>query len=143
MKLFKDFLNEAKYEVEVEVRDASKANTIAKDMFRGSYKNNGSNSFVFKTEDDYDEFKDEMEKQGIALLESTLKEKDDSKNMKNKITKEVKLMRESLFESSNMLSRLANAMGDMDADKKDIKNIKEAEMHIDEARKSLFEVKNK
>ena len=67
---FKEFMNEAKYEVEVEVRDASKANSIAKDMFRGLYKNNGSNSFVFKSQDDHDEFKDELSDMGIKLLES-------------------------------------------------------------------------
>lgn len=67
-------LTEAKYEVEVEVRDARAANDLAKDMFRGSYKNDGSNVFIFKNEDDYEEFKDELENAGLKLLESQLNE---------------------------------------------------------------------
>lgn len=63
-------LTEAKYEVEVEVRDARAANDLAKDMFRGSYKNDGSNVFIFKNEDDYEEFKDELEAAGLKLMES-------------------------------------------------------------------------
>lgn len=61
-------LTEAKYEVEVEVRDARAANDLAKDMFRGSYKNDGSNVFIFKNEDDYEEFKDELEAAGLKLM---------------------------------------------------------------------------
>lgn len=68
MKTFQEFLIEAKYEVEVEVRDASKANDIAKDMFRGKYKQDGSNSFIFKDEDSFEEFKDELKSQGLKLL---------------------------------------------------------------------------
>lgn len=69
MKTFKEFLNEAKYEVEVSVRDARKANDIAKDMFRGAYKNDGSNVFIFKSEDDMYEFADELDSAGIEMIE--------------------------------------------------------------------------
>jgi len=64
-------LTEAKYEVEVEVRDARAANDLAKDMFRGSYKNDGSNVFIFKNEDDYEDFKYELENAGLKLMEQT------------------------------------------------------------------------
>lgn len=68
---FQDFLNESKhkYVVQVAVRDASKANDIAKDMFRGTYKNDGSDHFVFKKEDDYEDFLAEMESNGIEVIE--------------------------------------------------------------------------
>jgi len=66
-------VNEA-HEVEVAVRDARKANDIAKDMFRGAYQNDGSNVFVFKKEDDADEFKYELENQNIEILEESLNE---------------------------------------------------------------------
>lgn len=69
--LVKESLTEAKYEVEVEVRDARAANDLAKDMFRGSYKNDGSNVFIFKNEDDYEDFKYELENAGLKLMEQT------------------------------------------------------------------------
>ena len=51
--------------VEVSVRDARKANDIAKDMFRGEYKMDGSNSFVFKNADAASDFRAELSKQNI------------------------------------------------------------------------------
>jgi ribosomal protein S8E len=69
--IIKEGLTEAKYEVEVEVRDARAANDLAKDMFRGSYKNDGSNVFIFKNEDDYEDFKYELENAGLKLMEQT------------------------------------------------------------------------
>ena len=57
------------YEVEVAVRDARKANDIAQDMFRGSFKNDGSNVFVFKKEEDMEDFLAELETAGLEVLE--------------------------------------------------------------------------
>ena len=56
--------------VEVSVRDARKANDIAQDMFRGEYKTDGSNSFIFKKSDAADDFKAELKKQKIQLDEA-------------------------------------------------------------------------
>ena len=69
MKSLKQFLNEEKdeYKVTVTVRDARKANDIAKDMFRGSYKNDGSNVFIFKSEDDQYEFADVLDNAGLEI----------------------------------------------------------------------------
>jgi hypothetical protein len=69
MKTMKQFLNEEKdeYKVTVTVRDARKANDIAKDMFRGSYKNDGSNVFIFKSEDDQFEFADALDNAGLEM----------------------------------------------------------------------------
>ena len=60
--------------VEVSVRDARKANDIASDMFRGEYKTDGSNTFVFKKADAADDFRAELKKQRIELLEGTVSE---------------------------------------------------------------------
>ena len=69
MKSLKQFLNEEKdeYKVTVTVRDARKANDIAKDMFRSSYKNDGSNVFIFKSEDDQYEFADVLDNAGLEI----------------------------------------------------------------------------
>jgi len=69
MKSMKQFLNEEKdeYKVTVTVRDARKANDIAKDMFRSSYKNDGSNVFIFKSEDDQYEFADVLDNAGLEI----------------------------------------------------------------------------
>jgi len=69
MKSMKQFLNEEKdeYKVTVTVRDARKANDIAKDMFRSSYKNDGSNVFIFKSEDDQFEFEDALDNAGLEI----------------------------------------------------------------------------
>lgn len=72
MKSFKEFLNEQTSlseanEVTVSVKDARKANDIAKDMFRGEYKNDGSNVYVFKKEDAKSDFVAELEKAGIEV----------------------------------------------------------------------------
>lgn len=73
MKSFKDFLIESQlneaYEVEVSVSHARKAFDIAKDMFRGEYKNDGSNVYIFKKEDVKDDFIAELDKQGIEYSE--------------------------------------------------------------------------
>lgn len=61
-------LNEA-YEVEVAVGDARKAHDIAKDLFRGEYKNKGSNVYIFKKEDAKADFIAELDKQGIEYSE--------------------------------------------------------------------------
>ena len=53
--------------VEVSVRDARKANDIAKDMFRGEYKMDGSNSFVFKKAGAASDFRAELSKQGVEV----------------------------------------------------------------------------
>jgi len=55
--------------VEVSPSSARKANDIAKDMFRGEYKTDGSNSFVFKKADAADDFRAELEKQKVELNE--------------------------------------------------------------------------
>jgi len=73
MKSFKEFLSESRlteaYKVEISVSHARKANDIAKDMFRGEYKNDGSNVYVFKKEDVKDDFVSELDKQGIEYSE--------------------------------------------------------------------------
>lgn len=79
MKSFKEFLVEQKqidekYEVEVSVRDARKAQDIAQDMFRGTYKNKGSNVYVFKKEDDYEDFVDTLKQHKIEILKEQIDE---------------------------------------------------------------------
>lgn len=79
MKSFKEFLVEQKqidekYEVEVSVRDARKAQDIAQDMFRGTYKNKGSNVYVFKKEDDYEDFVDTLKQHKIEVLKEQIDE---------------------------------------------------------------------
>lgn len=61
-------LNES-MSVDVSVKDATKANDIAEDMFRGEYKTDGSNSFVFKKKDVMEDFVAELEKQNIEVME--------------------------------------------------------------------------
>ena len=84
---------------------------------------------------------------GNKAMKNESFEMNEAKNdniIRSKITKEVKEMRASLFDYSNKLNSLGNAMKQMvGPDKNDIKNIKEAEMHIDEARSSLFDIRNK
>lgn len=71
MKSFKEFLTEKKksYEVTVSVKDARKTLDVAKDMFRGEYKTDGSNSFIFKDEDTYQDFIKQLKKSGIEVQE--------------------------------------------------------------------------
>jgi hypothetical protein len=56
--------------VVVSSRDERKANKIAKDMFRGDYTNDGSDAFMFDDEDVADDFRDELKKQKIKILEN-------------------------------------------------------------------------
>jgi hypothetical protein len=67
MKTFKEFLTEAKHEVEVSVRDAKAANELAKDMFRVEYKNDDSTIFIFKKSDAKDDFVAALKKQNIEI----------------------------------------------------------------------------
>ena len=73
MKSFKEYvagaLTEAqKYTVQVEVRDARKANDLAQDSYRGLYKNDGSDVFIFKNDDDKESFIDELEENGLKVV---------------------------------------------------------------------------
>ena len=65
---FEQFLNERRgeYEVDVEIRDARAAGDIARDMFRGLYKTDGSNAFIFQDEETRDEFTAVLDKQGLS-----------------------------------------------------------------------------
>ena len=76
--------------VEVSVRDARKANDIASDMFRGEYKTDGSNTFVFKKSDAADDFRAELEKQRIELLEETKPKSGDREAYKKFFNKTLK-----------------------------------------------------
>jgi len=67
--MYEQTLTESKT-VDVSARHARKANDIASDMFRGEYKTDGSNSFVFKKADAADDFRAELEKQKVELMES-------------------------------------------------------------------------
>lgn len=94
MKSFKEFLVEQKqidekYEVEVSVRDARKAQDIAQDMFRGTYKNKGSNVYVFKKEDDYEDFVDTLKQHKIEILKEQIDEAVVSKDAKKIVLKDV------------------------------------------------------
>ena len=53
--------------VSVSVRDARTANEIARDMFRGEYKTDGSNNFVFKKKSAAEDFEAELRKQNIEI----------------------------------------------------------------------------
>lgn len=53
---------------EVEIRDAKRANELAKDMFRGQYTQDGSNSFTFKDKDTCNDFKQELKANKIKLM---------------------------------------------------------------------------
>lgn len=53
------------YVVTVQIRDALKANDLARDLFRGSYENDGSDSFIFGNEEDYEDFLDTLAGHGI------------------------------------------------------------------------------
>ena len=88
MKSLKEFLAEAKYEVEVSVRDARKADNIARDQFRGTYKETGySNTWVFKKKSDWEDFVVTLEDEGIEILSGGL---DESKQInESKYKKEV------------------------------------------------------
>lgn len=55
--------------VTVAVRDARKANELARDMFRGDFEQDGSNTFTFEDEDTYYEFIDALEGQGIEVID--------------------------------------------------------------------------
>lgn len=76
------------------------------------------------------------------FMQESLNEQDDSKAVKDKIKKEVKRIREALFDDAKMVDRLVNAMSDIEADKKDISKMKEAEKYMDSARKALTEIKS-
>lgn len=69
--ILKEHLTEAN-KVEVSVRDARTANDIAKDMFRGEYKNDGSNVFVFKKKQAMQDFIDELESKGLEVMEEAV-----------------------------------------------------------------------
>lgn len=72
--LNEDELGEAKeFKVIVSVRDARKANDLASDSYRGLYKNDGSDVFIFKKEDDMEDFKNDLEDLDLEVInESTL-----------------------------------------------------------------------
>ena len=76
--------------VEVSPRDARKANDIASDMFRGEYENDGSNTFVFDDDETADEFRAELEKQRIELLEETKPKSGDREAYKKFFNKTLK-----------------------------------------------------
>jgi len=76
--------------VEVSPRDARKANDIASDMFRGEYENDGSNTFVFDDDETADEFRAELEKQRIELLEETKPKSGDREAYKKFFNKALK-----------------------------------------------------
>lgn len=76
MKSFKEYagvaLTEAQnYTVKVEVRDARKANDLAQDSYRGLYKNDGSNVFVFKKESDKEDFENDLLDMELAVLKES------------------------------------------------------------------------
>jgi hypothetical protein len=53
--------------VSVSVRDARLANEIARDMFRGEYKNDGTTNFVFKKNDAAEDFRAELSKRNVEV----------------------------------------------------------------------------
>lgn len=77
MKTFKEYLNEQKqldeagFAVEVSVRDSRQANDLAQDSYRGLYKNDGSNVFVFKKESDKEDFVNDLLDMNLEILEES------------------------------------------------------------------------
>ena len=76
MKSFKDYVDGAlteaqNYTVTVEVRDARKANDLAQDSYRGLYKNDGSDVFVFKKESDKEDFESDLLDNGLSVLKES------------------------------------------------------------------------
>lgn len=70
MKTFKDFINEANQNITIKVSDSREANILAKDIFRGEYKNSvlgDEETFVFKKADAAQEFRDELDAVGIVV----------------------------------------------------------------------------
>lgn len=68
-KMRNEEILEAKNEVEVSLRDARKAVDLAKDMFRGEYKMDGSNVFVFKNKEAKQNFMTQLKKHKLELNE--------------------------------------------------------------------------
>lgn len=96
MKSLHEFMmEEGKNRVEVSVRDARKADEIARDMFRGAYKQTGgSNVWEFKKKSDLEDFIIELENQGIEILDESTeveieKEELDEGISKSQMSKEV------------------------------------------------------
>lgn len=70
MKSFREFINEANKNVTINVSDSREANILAKDIFRGEYKNSvlgDKETFVFKKADAAQEFRDELDAVGIVV----------------------------------------------------------------------------
>jgi hypothetical protein len=63
IKLFEDFVNEAKHTVQVSLRYAQVANDIFQDQFKGLGKKEDTDTFKFKYEDDKLDFIDQLTKQ--------------------------------------------------------------------------------
>ena len=62
-------LNEAQnYTVKVEVRDAREANELARNSYRGLYKNDGSDVFIFKKESDKEDFENDLLDMELSVL---------------------------------------------------------------------------
>lgn len=70
MKTFREFINETNQNVTINVSDSKEANILAKDIFRGEYKNSvlgDEETFVFKKADAAQEFRDELDAVGIDV----------------------------------------------------------------------------
>jgi hypothetical protein len=84
MKSFKEYvgcaLTEAQnFTVKVEVRDARKANDLAQDSYRGLYKNDGSDVFIFKNESDKEDFENDLLDMKLGIIKESVKKGSDLK----------------------------------------------------------------
>lgn len=69
MKSYREILNEAKkFEIEVDVRDAGKALAALKDDPNMKFKTDGTNFYIFKTEDDLFAAEDILKRAKIKIV---------------------------------------------------------------------------
>lgn len=72
--------------------------------------------------------------------ESVSLDESDYQQVRDTVEKEVRRMRKALMEDAQMLGRIAEAMKDNGYDNREVKKIKDAEKHMDAARKTLTSV---
>ena len=138
MKTFKDYvtgaesLDEAGFVVQVAVRDARKANDLAQDSYRGLYKNDGSDVFIFKKESDKEDFESELLDMELEIIEeSVMNEKDleEFSKVKPIIDKDMKQIRDNLIEDTKTINKVWRTLNShaSEVNPRSLKSIQEIE----------------
>ena len=135
-------LDEASFLIRVSVRDAQKANDLAADSYRGLYKNDGSDVFIYKKESDKEDFESELLDMKLEILDESAINEEDFSKIKPLMDKNIDQIRKNLFEDSKTISKVRRTI--INADRKgtlhSIKPLQEVEQLMDKARQILTKI---